>query len=158
MGRERERKYLVRNEDWRRDAGSGVAYVQGYLTLDPERSVRIRTAGEEGVLTIKGASHAGDRAEFEYPIPLPDAREMLESLCLRPLIEKTRYVVECGGGKWEIDEFSGGNAGLVVAELELGPGNERFQTPEWLGPEVTGDPRYFNQNLVREPYVHWRSG
>ena len=158
MGREIERKYLVRTDNWRHEAGPGVPYRQGYLSLDPERSVRVRTAGDKGFITIKGKSEGAGRDEFEYPIPVEDARQLLEQLCIRPLIEKIRYTVKRDGLKWEIDEFMGENQGLVVAEVELEDERQEIPKPDWLGDEVTGDPRYFNLNLVRNPYSRWKNG
>ena len=155
MGREIERKYLLKNDDWRRCAGSGVAYRQGYLSLDPDRSVRVRVAGDRAFLTVKGKSEGASRSEFEYPIPTDDAEQMLKTLCVKPLIEKTRYIVKNGKLKWEIDEFAGENKGLVIAELETADDQQEIVKPDWLGSEVTGDPRYFNVSLVQHPYSKW---
>jgi adenylate cyclase len=151
MGREIERKYLVRNDGWRRLAGRGTLYRQGYLSTDPDRSVRVRVGGGKAFLTIKGKSEGPARDEFEYPIPLGDAEYFLLKLCVRPLIEKTRYVIEQAKLRWEIDEFAGDNQGLLIAELEVAGDNQEFSKPDWLGDEVTGDPRYFNISLVRHP-------
>src|SRR5450755_1149382 len=109
MGREIERKFLVRNDIWRKHAGPGVPYRQGYLSFDPDRSVRVRIAGDQGFLTIKGKSEGTGRDEFEYSIPPGDARQLLDRLCVPPLIEKTRYVIKRDLVKWEIDEFAGEN-------------------------------------------------
>ncbi len=155
MAREIEYKFLVANDDWRRQAGPGVPYRQGYLSLDPERSVRVRVAGEHAFLTIKGKSEGAGRDEFEYMIPKDDAEQMLESLCLKPLIQKKRYVVQRGSVKWEIDVFEGANRGLIVAEVETRTEEHDFEKPEWLGEEVTGDSRYFNISLVQHPYTEW---
>lgn len=156
MGRENERKYLVRDDRWKHNAGTGTHYRQGYLCLDPARNVRVRIGGGKAVVTIKGQSEDHTRAEFEYPIPVEDASQILARLCVRPLIEKTRYDIRIGGFTWQVDEFAGENAGLVVAELETDKSEREISRPEWIGQEVTGDPRYFNPSLVTEPYSHWR--
>jgi adenylate cyclase len=153
MGLEIERKFLVRNDSWR--TVEGTPFRQGYLNSNLHRVVRVRTMGEQAVLTVKGLNTGAVRREFEYAIPLADANAMLDDLCERPLIEKTRYKVEFAGHTWEIDEFAGDNAGLVVAELELQSVDEDFEKPDWLGEEVTDDPRYFNSNLVLRPYTTW---
>lgn len=155
MSREIERKFLVRNDGWREQAGPGTPYRQGYLSLDPERSVRVRTAGDQAFLTIKGQSQGAARDEFEYPIPRRDAEQMLSSLCVQPLIVKMRYVVKDGPHKWEIDEFGGENRGLVLAEIELDDERQEIELPDWVGREVTNDPRYFNLSLVQHPYSEW---
>ena len=156
MGVEIERKYLVR--DVSVVAGlSGTRLRQGYLSVDPERSVRVRVSGRLAFLTVKGITSEGGarRAEFEYEIPLPDAEELLDSLALRPQIDKTRYRVEAGGFTWEIDVFAGENEGLVVAEVELPSETTAVIAPDWIGEEVTGDGRYYNVNLVSHPYKEW---
>jgi adenylate cyclase len=154
MAKEIERKFLVRNEDWR--AGEpGLRFRQGYLSSDPERVVRVRIAGDTAMLTIKGITRGVSRLEFEYPIPTADADQLLDTLCEPPLIDKTRYLRQHGGMTWEIDEFHGGNQGLVVAEIELRSEEQRFEAPPWLGEEVSGDPRYFNSNLITHPYTAW---
>lgn len=154
MGQEIERKYLVRGDAWRHLA-EGTVYRQGYLSTVKERTVRVRTMGDRGFLTVKGITVGATRTEFEYAIPLDDADRMLDELCLRPLIEKTRYLVTHGGHEWEIDEFTGENAGLVVAEVELDSEDEAIALPEWIGDEVTHDPRYFNANLIAHPFTAW---
>jgi len=153
MGREIERKFLVDGTGWR--TGRGVEYRQGYLSTVRERTVRVRRAGEKAYLTVKGANVRATRSEYEYEIPLSDAIEMLEQLCSRPLVEKRRYRVEHAGLTWEIDEFSGENAGLVLAEVELTSEQLEIQRPPWVGKEVTDDPRYFSANLVEHPYRMW---
>lgn len=154
MGTEIERKFLVRDDTWR--AGStGVEFRQGYLTTDPERTVRVRLAGDRGYLTIKGQTRGATRSEFEYPIPASDAARLLDDLCLRPLVEKTRFAVRHGGHEWVLDEFHGDNAGLLLAEIELRDEAETFEVPSWAGREVTGDPRFYNANLVANPYGEW---
>ena len=154
MGEEIERKFLVSGEAWRQTA-EGTRYRQGFLSTEPERTVRVRVAGPRGWITVKGKNLGARRAEFEYEIPVADAERMLDTLCKRPLIEKVRYVLAFGAHTWEIDVFEGDNAGLVVAEIELRREDEAFEKPEWVGDEVTGDPRYFNSNLVANPYRAW---
>lgn len=149
MGREIERKFRVAGDGWRTD--SGVRFRQGYLSTEKERTVRVRTEGTRAVLTVKGITRGVTRSEFEYEIPMEDADAMLDSLCERPLIEKRRHKVE-------VDEFSGDNEGLVIAEVELESPDQPFERPDWLGDEVSDDPRYYNANLVKEPYSMWRDG
>src|SRR5258705_12220990 len=117
--------------------------------------VRVRTTGDKGFITIKGMSVGATRSEYEYEIPLADAIEMLDRLCERPLIEKTRYRVSNEGLVWEIDEFEGDNRGLIIAEVELKNETQSIELPGWIGQEVTGDPRYFNANLVANPFSQW---
>jgi len=154
VGEEIERKFLVVGDGWREGA-SGMRYRQGFLSTEPARTVRVRVAGPRGTITVKGKNVGARRAEFEYEIPLAEAERMLDTLCKRPLIEKVRYAVRKGSHTWEIDIFEGDNAGLIVAEIELGSEFETFEKPEWLGQEVTDDPRYFNSNLVANPYRTW---
>jgi adenylate cyclase len=132
-----------------------VFYRQGYLSIDTRRSVRVRVAGPQATLTIKGKSEGAARDEFEYTIPIEDAEQLLCRLCLKPLIEKTRYTVIHAGHKWEIDEFHGENEGLLVAEIEIDDDSQLVAIPEWAGDEVTEDARYFNLNLVKRPYSTW---
>lgn len=153
MGVEIERKFLVRSDSWR--TTSGAHYRQGYLNSNLERVVRVRVIGDKGYLTVKGPNIGAARPEFEYEIPVSDANEMLDNLCEKPLIEKIRHVVEHRGTVWEIDAFLGENEGLVVAEVELQSAEQPVETPDWLGDEVTGDPRYYNSNLVKRPYKVW---
>ena len=152
MGIEIERKFLVVGDDWR--AAPAIAVAQGYLNRDKQRTVRVRVVQQQAWLTIKGANAGAVRAEFEYPIPVADARQLL-SLCDGPLVRKLRRKVEHAGHTWEIDEFQGDNAGLVVAEIELPAEDAAFERPDWLGAEVTHDPRYFNANLASSPYSTW---
>lgn len=154
MGIEIERKFLVSGDGWQ-SLASGVRFVQGYFCSDPVRSVRVRIEGEVAKLTVKSGGMGLIRKEFEYPIPIDDARQMLDELCEPPLIEKLRYTIEWAGKTWEIDAFSGQNAGLVVAEIELSDPSESFEHPPWLGPEVSDDSRYLNSNLARRPYQAW---
>ena len=154
MAKEIERKFLVRDNTWRGQDG-GKRYRQGYLSTVKERTVRVRTTGDKGFITIKGESVCATRSEYEYEIPLVDANEMLDRLCERPLIEKTRYRVSHEGLVWEIDEFEGDNRGLTIAEVELKDETQSVTLPGWIGQEVTGDPRYFNANLVANPFSQW---
>ena len=154
MGMEIERKFLLTNDGWRKLA-EGVYYRQGYLNRDKERTVRVRTINKKGFLTIKGIARGALRAEYEYEIPYKDGCEMLENLAEKPIIEKKRYTIDYKGFTWEIDEFCGNNRGLVVAEIELSSEDQHFQKPEWIGEEVTDDPRYFNSSLVKHPYAAW---
>jgi adenylate cyclase len=153
MGNEIERKFLVSGDGWR-GGSPGCPYTQGYLSRDPERVVRVRQAGKRAYITIKGISQGTTRAEFEYPISLSDA-EALMKLCLRPLIEKVRHVVEYHGKRWEVDEFHGENEGLILAEVELSREDEPVDLPPWIGQEVSRDARYFNANLVEHPFTRW---
>ena len=152
MGIEIERKYLVVGDAWRQ--APATAYAQGYLNRDKRRTVRVRIVEDAAWLTVKGASAGATRAEFEYAIPVADARELL-ALCDGPLVRKRRRVVVHAGATWEIEEFEGDNAGLVVAEIELGSEDEAFEPPPWLGAEVTHDARYFNSNLAASPWSTW---
>lgn len=154
MVQEIERKFLVTSDHWRQNA-AGIRVRQGFLSTKPSRTVRVRVAGDRGTLTIKGKTVGATRDEFEYDIPCEQAEQLLDTLCLRPLIEKVRYLVREGAHTWEVDVFEGENAGLVVAEIELQREDEVFERPGWLGREVTDDPRYFNANLVRNPYRTW---
>ena len=155
MSIEIERKFLVADETWRAAASPGMRYRQGYLSTDPGSSVRVRVCGDDARLNIKSATVGIARREYEYEIPAADALEILEELCVKPIIEKTRFVVEHGGHRWEIDVFEGDNAGLVVAEIELESADEAFALPGWTGEDVTGDARYYNQRLVEHPYSRW---
>jgi CYTH domain-containing protein len=154
MATEIERKYLVVGDEWRR-LGTASEFRQGYLSTVKERTVRVRVIDEQGYLAVKGITIAATRTEFEYEIPAGDARAMLAELCEQPIVEKNRYVIDWAGLVWEVDEFLGANAGLVVAEVELEDADEQIELPEWIGEEVTADPRYFNSNLVARPYSTW---
>lgn len=154
MGREIERKFLLKNDNWR-GLAQGTPYRQGYLNAQKGCTVRVRIMGGIGVITIKGPAVAGVRPEYEYEIPVSDANEMLDNLCLKPLIEKIRYKIPYGSFTWEVDEFEGLNAGLIVAEIELAAVDQKFPRPDWIGAEVTDDPRYYNASLVRTPYKDW---
>jgi len=153
MAIEIERKFLVVNEDWR--SAPATYFSQGYLNRDKTRTVRIRVAGDVGFLTIKGKSEGASRAEFEYEIPLVDAKQLL-TLCDGPLIEKYRRKISYQGLVWEVDEFLGDNLGLVVAEVELESEDQPFAKPDWIGEEVTPDARYYNSNLSVMPFNSWK--
>ncbi|MDL2060269.1 CYTH domain-containing protein [Mesosutterella sp. AGMB02718] len=154
MGKEIERKFLVVGGEWRKLA-RGTAYRQGYLNSQKERTVRIRTIGQKAFLTVKGPTVGVTRLEFEYEIPYADCVTMLAQLAEKPIIEKNRYKIPQGPYTWEIDEFLGVNKGLVVAEIELPSEDAPFEKPAWIGREVSGDPRYFNSNLVKHPFTTW---
>lgn len=154
MGTEIERKFLVTGNAWRKQA-VGVSYRQGYLCSSSDRTVRVRIAGDKACLTIKGKSSGISRMEFEYPIPVEEAGIMLVELCEQPIIEKTRYRVDYAGFVWEVDEFLGENAGLLVAEIELAEEDQGFARPPWVGAEVSDDRRYSNAGLVKYPFSRW---
>ncbi len=154
MAQEIERQYLVASDAWRTEAGSGEHILQGYLSVEAERTVRVRLRAGRARLTVKGPNVGPTRTEFEYEVPVADAEEILD-LCLRPVIRKTRHLVERDGVRWEIDVFEDDNAGLVLAEVELDDADARPELPEWIGEDVTGDARYYNANLVRSPYRTW---
>lgn len=154
MGIEIERKFLVVNDTYKNTVRRSLLR-QGYLSAESGRTVRVRTDGQKGFITIKGKTDSFSREEYEYEIPLSDARRLLDNLCIRPLIEKTRYFLNYMGNEWVVDEFSGVNKGLVVAEIELESEEQDFDRPDWLGSEVTLDRRYFNSNLVKKPYKEW---
>lgn len=156
MATEIERKFLVKGDEWR-SLATGTLYRQGYIRTASKTTVRVRVVGDKGYLTIKGKTQGTSRAEFEYPIPVEDAREMLDTLCDRPLIEKKRYKINRGDVTWEIDEFAGDNQGLIVAEVELTDENQSIELPDWIGEEVSHDPRYFNANLAQHPFSQWSS-
>jgi len=155
MGLEIERKFLLSGEPWR-GLAEGVLYRQGYLCLDPGRTVRVRTIRDKGYLTIKGRSVGLTRMEYEYEIPYEDAQDMLDSVCEKPLIEKKRYQISFAGFLWEVDEFFGANEGLVFAEIELEYEEQPFEKPPWIGKEVSGDRRYYNSHLVQYPFSSWK--
>lgn len=159
MGVEIERKFLIRNDDWKAHVSETHVIKQGYLQsgLEPDQrsSVRIRISNKQAALNIKSVDLVAVRTEYEYAIPLHDAQEMLAKLCGEVMIEKTRFLVPYADHLWEIDVFEGDNAGLTVAEVELAAVDEDFQRPDWLGPEVTHDERYYNISLLRNPYRMW---
>jgi CYTH domain-containing protein len=156
MALEIERKFLLAGDGWR-GLAEGIDFRQGYLCADRQRTVRVRIAGDRGFLTIKGATTGASRNEYEYEIPLGEAQAMLDDLCLQPQIVKRRYTIPFDGFLWEIDEFFGLNQGLIVAEIELEREDQSFARPEWIGAEVTGDPRYANAALCVNPFSGWKS-
>ena len=156
MGLEIERKFLVKSDDWRAMADPGTRYRQGYLVGSKHASVRVRIEGDCAKLNIKSATLGIRRQEYEYPIPLDEAQALLDTLCERPQIEKVRYTLRHGDHLWEIDVFEGANAGLVVAEVELASEEEALALPDWVGEEVSEDPRYYNVCLVKHPYSEWQ--
>jgi adenylate cyclase len=155
MAIEIERKFLLRDDSWQVAADDGVLIRQGYLAGSEKSSIRVRIAGDKANINIKSATLGITRQEYEYPIPLAEANEMLDTLCEGPLIEKIRYHVFHAKHRWEIDVFSGDNQGMVVAEVELESVGEDFERPDWLGEEVSDDTRYYNVCLVKHPYKDW---
>lgn len=155
MAKEIERKFLILNDDWKVAADQGSYLSQGYLNDAVSASVRVRVSGDKAYLNIKSATLGVSRSEYEYEIPRSDALEILQNLCTKPLIEKTRYHVHHGDHLWEVDVFHGDNEGLVVAEIELGHEDEHFDKPNWAGDEVSHDPRYYNVCMVKHPFKDW---
>lgn len=155
MAKEIERKFLVKNNSWKQK-GKAILYCQGYLTTGNTTTVRIRIIHEKAFLTIKGKTVNASRDEFEYEIPLADARDMLNSLATIPCIEKYRSTFTDNGHIWEVDEFIGDNKGLIVAEVELQSESEEVTLPDWVGVEVTGDAKYYNANLAKFPFSLWK--
>lgn len=155
MATEIERKFLLKDASWKKSADKGKQYSQGYLVGSKFSSVRVRIQGEQAFINIKSATIDITRQEFEYEIPLAEAKEMLETLCEKPLIDKVRYHFKTANHVWEIDVFSGDNEGLIVAEIELNDKDEHFEKPDWLGAEVSDDARYYNVNLVKHPFKDW---
>lgn len=155
MAMEIERKFLPSSEAWRDEVSASHRLVQGYISRGERSAVRIRIKGDRAELNVKHSIDGVHRLEYEYPVPLADAQEMLDKVALRPLIDKTRHLVRRGEHLWEIDEFHGDNDGLVVAEIELADADETFERPDWLGDEVSADARYYNSNLSRHPYSKW---
>jgi adenylate cyclase len=156
MSIEIEHKFLLATADWRKQIQKSVKYKQGYLSSQPSSSIRVRIADTHAWLNIKSATIGTQRLEFEYEIPLPDAEQIITTLCAKPLIEKTRHFVPNDHNLWEIDEFEGDNQGLIVAEIELSEVGQHFTKPPWLGAEVTHDLRYYNNNLTVNPYKNWQ--
>ncbi|WP_313170633.1 CYTH domain-containing protein [Stenotrophomonas sp.] len=161
MGIEIERKFLVTGDGWRAAAHAVVPMAQGYINdiaaMDSgaqKASVRVRIQGEAAYLNIKSRELGHTRQEFEYPVPVNEARELL-ALCVGGLIDKRRHLVQHGGLLWEVDEFLGDNAGLVVAEVELASADQVFDMPDWAGAEVTDELRYYNLALASKPYNQW---
>lgn len=156
MGQEIERKYLVNHEKWNQLAKpEGELYRQGYLLTDPNKTIRVRQAGGKGFLTIKSPSVGASRLEYEYEIPFKEAEELLSHFSISEL-SKIRYKLPIGNKVWEVDEFLGENAGLLVAEIELESEDEAFDVPEWIGEEVTTQQKYYNSNLTTDPYKNWK--
>ncbi|MGN0196237.1 MAG: CYTH domain-containing protein [Candidatus Cryptobacteroides sp.] len=156
MGQEIEKKFLVAGE-FKSSAKKATRITQGYLSSVPERTVRVRVKGEKGFITVKGIGNdsGASRFEWEKEIPVDEVKELLK-ICEPGVIDKTRYLVDCGNHTFEVDEFYGDNEGLVVAEVELSDENEEFSRPEWLGEEVTGDKKYYNSMLMKNPYKNWK--
>lgn len=156
MAVEIEHKFLLANNDWRKQVSYSVQYKQGYLSAVATSSIRVRISDDHAWLNIKSATIGTQRHEYEYEIPLSDAQEIITNLCRKPIVEKTRHIVIDDGNTWEIDEFEGDNKDLIVAEIELSEVGAVFSTPAWLGKEVTSDLRYYNNNLASHPYSVWR--
>jgi adenylate cyclase len=150
-----ERKFLVRNDSWKRPSLSGTPFRQGYPFAEKHRSVRIRIEGNAAFLTLKSPLSGISRREYQYEVPLKDAEEILEAFCDLPAVEKIRYRIEHGGHSWEIDEFQGDNEGLVIAEVNLQSEDEPFDLPGWAGTEVTKDEKYLNASLYLKPFRTW---
>lgn len=155
MAKEIERKFLVDMNKWKPEQ-KGTAIKQGFIPTVGHTAVRIRISGDEAYLTIKGKNTGSERSEFEYSIPVSDAEQMLQELCERPFIEKTRYRMNYSGNIWEVDVFHHDNEGLNVAEIELDSVGHKIDLPPWVSREVTDDPRYYNVNLVKHPFTLWR--
>ena len=154
MAIEIERKFLVKDQSWKKEVKEGTFIRQGYLNSATRRMVRVRVNKDRATLTIKGENKNLTRKEFEYEIPLKDGLSILD-MCETPIIEKIRYLFKINQSNWEIDVFEGKNKGLVVAEIELGNEEEPFDKPSWLGKEVSFDHRYYNLSLVANPYSNW---
>jgi adenylate cyclase len=150
-----EHKFLLLNEEWREQVERSERMTQGYLVAQAKSSVRLRIAGAMAWINIKSATVGISRSEYEYPVPVSDAEEMLANLSEGPLIDKTRHHVRHGEHLWEIDEFYGDNAGLIVAEIELSDEGEQFDKPTWAGEDVSHDVRYYNSMLTKKPYKSW---
>ncbi|RLW69842.1 MAG: adenylate cyclase [gamma proteobacterium symbiont of Stewartia floridana] len=155
MALEIERKFLVINDKWKESVISEAVIKQGYLATTEQANVRVRVDGDEANINIKGRTVGISRREYEYPIPLDEAQELLDHLVSGAAIDKVRYKVRCGEHIWDLDLFHGANQGLVMAEVELGREDEAFVMPAWAGEEVSGDTRYYNANLVKHPFCEW---
>lgn len=156
MATEIERKFLIIHDHWRDHIQRSLSLRQGYLQSNAHSSVRVRISDDSANLNIKSATVGVSRMEFEYPIPLEDARQLLDTLC-HHCLEKTRHLVQHGDHLWEIDEFHGANSGLIVAEVELSQADETIALPDWVGQEVSGDIRYYNSELAKHPYQDWET-
>lgn len=154
MAQEIERKFLV-DQDKLGELNCGIAIKQGYVPTSDKTAVRVRVMGDQAFLTLKGENRGAVRTEFEYEIPLDDAEQILTELCTGPKVDKTRYLITHDKHLWELDIFSGENQGLVVAEVELNHEDETVTLPEWVASEVTGDPKYYNSNLLNHPFKNW---
>lgn len=154
MPKEIERKFLVKNDHFKKEA-ERIYIRQGFLSRAKNRTIRIRIADDKAYLTIKGKSNGSVRREYEYEIPKKHAEEMMDHMCKKHIIKKYRYLVNYQGNTWEVDEFMGENEGLVVAEIELEERGQHFAKPAWVGEDVTDDPKYFNSNLSTKPYKSW---
>ena len=156
MGKEIERKFLVDNAKWQKYIKpTGVLYRQGYILTDPEKTIRVRVTEKEGFLTVKGITVGATRLEYEYEIPVDDAKELLDNFSISEL-SKVRYMLVFAGKTWEVDEFIGDNSGLITAEVELLHEDEKIELPEWIYKEVTGEVKYYNSNLTLTPYKNWK--
>ncbi len=155
MGQEIERKYLLRSEDWKALAHRKIKMHQGYLCNNTQTSVRIRIEDQQANINIKSMTVGISRAEYEYSIPVAEASELLQTLCKKPQIQKTRYLVKHANKLWEIDAFEGDNAGLIVAEVELRSEDEQIEMPQWIDKEVSMHERYYNMRLTEYPYSEW---
>ncbi len=155
MATEIERKFLVTNNNWKKHVTQSIPIKQGYFCHNKTVSIRVRISDKHAWLNFKSINIGIQRAEYDYEIPASDAWEMLESLCQKPIIEKTRYLLPDNGHTWEIDVFEAKNTGLVIAELELNHINQQFQLPNWVGQEVTNDQRYYNPWLCSHPFQQW---
>ena len=155
MPKEIEHKYLIREDLWKKVVPEkSVLIRQAYLLTDPDKTIRIRTKGDQGFITIKGKTIGATRTEFEFEIPLQDALELIRTMC-KEVIEKTRHYIHHNNKLWEVDVFSGDNTGLTVAEIELKSEAEQYSKPDWVDKEVTSDPKYTNSNLAVKPYCKW---
>lgn len=155
MGIEIERKFLVNKEKWSQVVKEKKSlYRQGYIVSDPEKTIRVRLTDKEGFLTIKGLTTGASRAEFEYSIPVEEALQLLDGFC-DSIVSKTRNFIHFDNKLWEVDEFSGDNEGLIIAEIELSSEDEQFSLPDWVTAEVTSEKKYSNSNLARKPYKSW---
>lgn len=155
MGVEIERKYTVIGDAWKQNITGSDNIIQGYLANTDKCSIRIRSSSDKASINLKSMTIGIQRSEFEYPIPLEDAKHLLDNLCLQPVIIKNRYYVRHANDCWEVDVFKGENVGLVVAEIELDKPDQAFDIPTWLGDEVSNDIRYYNVSLVENPYQNW---